>query len=56
MDIFYQSFSSLFTNHSDGTRFCQKGGLLNISIPDVWQESQLDRCRINTRKFSTKGT
>ena len=32
MDSFYQSFSSLFTNHLDGICFCGKGGLVNIGI------------------------
>ena len=46
MDSFYQNFSSLFANqlklHSRqySICFCGKGGLLNIGIADVWQESQ----------------
>ena len=46
MDSFYQNFSSLFANHLKlhsrqySICFCGKGGLLNISIADVWQESQ----------------
>ena len=47
MDSFYQSFSSLFSNHLEvHSRWykklgsCAKGSLVNIGIADNWQESQ----------------